>query len=272
MPDPTVCAVMLTRDRPELARRAVECFRAQAYDPAKRMLLILDSGEPSWYDMRSDAENEALIGSAVHADKTIGALRNIANACCDADIIIHFDDDDWSHPNRIAEQVALLQASGVGCVGYRDCLFWRMPDAVRAIYVDAPDTWDGAQAWLLYNTIAIGSSFCYWRKVWRDCPFPDLPKRGVKDGSSEDVVWRREVYYRAVSSVGGAPANALISRARTKDLSLGPNAGYGFDPRMICRIHGKNTSSYEIEKYPDSWRRVPSWDDYCRNIMERKNG
>ncbi len=31
MNEPTVCAMMLTADRPELAKRAVECFRAQTY-------------------------------------------------------------------------------------------------------------------------------------------------------------------------------------------------------------------------------------------------
>ena len=31
MSDPKVCAVLLTADRPEYARRAVECFRAQTY-------------------------------------------------------------------------------------------------------------------------------------------------------------------------------------------------------------------------------------------------
>ena len=42
-----------------------------------------------------------------------------------ADILVHLDDDDYSHPNRIAEQVVLLQSSGADCVGYREMLFWQ---------------------------------------------------------------------------------------------------------------------------------------------------
>ena len=44
MNQPTVCAIMLTAHRPEYARRAAECFRRQTYDPARRMLLVLDTG------------------------------------------------------------------------------------------------------------------------------------------------------------------------------------------------------------------------------------
>ena len=59
MSNPSVCAVMLTADRPELTRQAVECFRRQTYDPICRTLLIFDSGnDTDWYDSRCDFENE----------------------------------------------------------------------------------------------------------------------------------------------------------------------------------------------------------------------
>ncbi len=98
---PTVCAVMLANGRPEMVKRAVACWHNQNYAGEKRILIYNNNG-----------------------DKPICTLRNLANAQTDADIIIHWDSDDWSHPNRIAEQVALLQASGAECVGYGQMLFY----------------------------------------------------------------------------------------------------------------------------------------------------
>ena len=110
-----------------MARQAVEAFRRQTYDPTRRMLLILDTGDLSWYDGRCDAENELHV-EPIRAGETIGELRNYAATFAESgDIIVHWDDDDLSHPNRIAEQVALLQSSGADAVGYRQMLFWREP-------------------------------------------------------------------------------------------------------------------------------------------------
>ena len=128
---PTVCAIMLTADRPEYARKAVENFRAQTY-PGKR-LYIFDSGSVPCVESLPDGYPEMLITyhnshTRRPPHRTIGELRNDALEWISrdgADILIHWDDDDYSHPNRIAEQVALLQSSGADAVGYREMLFWR---------------------------------------------------------------------------------------------------------------------------------------------------
>src|SRR5262249_34410079 len=147
MTDPTVCCVMLTKDRPEMAARAIECFRKQTYPSSRRHMLILDTGSRCLFDFNVIEEYDnagitlvgqnddilsfrgaTLLGGFQHDLVTIGALRNRANLLavheCGADILIHWDDDDWSHPARIKEQVAILQASNYDAVGYREMLFW----------------------------------------------------------------------------------------------------------------------------------------------------
>lgn len=238
MPEPTVCAIMLTANRPEMARRAIECFRAQTYQA--KWLFILDSVDPSMKAVFGIGLidhvwiNRELYGGC----ETIGQLRNTAireaSECFSADILIHFDDDDWSHPNRIAEQVALLQSSGADVVGYNEMLFWREP-------VTCGDT-DG-EAWLYTQPrrdYALGTSLCYWRSVWERKPFEAT-------SVGEDVRFCTGLKVVGVSSIIGLP-------------------------RMIARIHAGNTSSAyrpEAMRAASEWQRVPAWDEYCGLVMKR---
>lgn len=264
MTEPTVCCVMLTRNRPEYARRAVECFRAQTYE--NKRLLILDTGHADNEYFGGCAGVQHVWSGLTFKGLTVGALRNEANKKSgDTDILIHFDDDDWSHPNRIAEQVALLQASGTECVGYREMLFWREGEH---IVVPDDESKDG-EAWLYSVPSAswlLGSSYCYWRKVWERRPFPDLPKmrdgKAIPDSSAEDTIWKREVKCMGVTS---------LHEIDLPDDRIPYKVQDGEEPRMICRIHGSNTTNYAdllSGKYENTWKRVPEWDAPCRRIME----
>lgn len=162
---------------------------------------------------------------------SIGRLRNIANGYSSGSIIIHWDDDDWSHPTRIADQVALLQMSGADAVGYRDMLFWRTPQE---------------EAWLYHNDrqdYALGTSLCYWRETWeRKKRFEDAPKRPGATG--EDTIFLRDLKVVTVSC-------------------------FDVQPPMIASIHGGNSQPYPVDlaAHPHNWTRVPQWDAYCREEM-----
>ncbi len=261
MSDPTVACIMLTRDRPEYARRAVECFRAQTY--ANKRLLVVNSGEGPLFNEHGPYLLEPCF---IGADAlSIGELRNLGckSACeCDPpfkpDIFVHWDDDDWSHPNRIAEQVALLQSSGADCVGYREVLFWRTgrPEGVHTLGLDRWQTQPCTEESYLYTNndprYCVGSSFCYWRKAWEERPFEDVMRE-------EDGRWLKGVH-----SVG-------ITALRAPN---GIQVGSAFDdfkPRMICRVHAGNARHYPLDELvqtcPSSWRRVPEWDAHCREVM-----
>lgn len=244
MPEPSVVAIMLTADRPEMARRAVECFRAQTYSP--KTLLIVNSGAVPLLNDPSGYEKDMMEPCYIGADaQTIGELRNRGNADAarhGADILIHWDDDDYSHPNRIAEQVTLLQSSGADAVGCREMLFWR----------DTP-----GEAWLYSNPdprYCLGTSLCYWRKTWERVPFQPLPK--AKGGNAEDNEWLKSV------SSAGVPAFGF-------DPTVPPSFKGVNHPRMIARIHSSNTSDYaSVVGKSHNWRRVPEWDAYCESVMK----
>ncbi len=212
-----------------MLKRALASFRAQTYEP--KTLLLLNSGKPlpfPGYPLHLTTKGES-----------IGALRNLANGCSMRDVIVHFDDDDWSHPNRIAEQVALLQASGAEAVGYNEMLFWRTPQE---------------EAWLYRNpspNYAIGTSLCYWSETWKRKPFPDLPRMTPRGASgSEDREWIRDMKVEVVTSIKPGPV---------------------CEPRMIAAIHGGNSMPYDLEdliaRGATEWQRVPEWDEHCRKVM-----
>lgn len=247
-PEPLVCAIMLTRDRPAMARRAVEAFRAQTY--ASKRLVLLSSG------FHQLPFPEFPIHLVMTPGKTIGHLRNLAiEFVCDRgapgdcpEIVVHWDDDDWSHPNRIAEQVALLQSSGADIVGYREMLFWDNRKCA--------DVFDGGLAWLYshpHPSYCLGTSLCYWRRTWEARKFRDI--------SNGEEHW----FCEGRKCIG---ASSLVEHpSESKDFE--PRA---IQPRMIATIHGANTGpNYDIDaliaRGSREWKRVPEWDDYCRRAM-----
>jgi hypothetical protein len=254
MTEPLVCAIMLTRDRPEMAARAVRSFRAQTY--GRRSLLIFDTGVMP--DKYPEYEAAILYHHEDNRDRPIGVLRNDANGLAvigktpkEIDIFVHWDSDDISHPNRITEQVALLQSSGADAVGYREMLFWRTNDAPHKLYEEEPDTWTGDQAYLFTHPRAdyvIGTSLCYWRKTWERKPFKSVPHSQTT--GREDSLFCQGLKVASVS--------AMVDR----DPRVADHFG---QPRMIASIHSSNTMPYDVST--PQWKRVPEWDAYCRKEM-----
>ncbi len=248
---PSVAAVMLTFDpaRVEYARKAVARFNSQNYSASIMRLIIYDSRE-KWRGA---------------GNPTVGQLRNEANRLADEDIIIHLDDDDWSHASRFKEQVQLLQSSGADVVGYNECLFWR--EKVRCICpgdgvtinptCPGDDPWDEGEAWLYTSgskNEAIGSSLAYWRSTWERKPFQPTSQ-------GEDAAFQIGLKVATVSAIQSSIGRYFQD---TGGRIMQNVTGEG--PRLLCRIHGGNTSNaYTAENMRAAeWRRVKEWDDYCR--------
>ncbi len=258
MSAPTVACVLLANGRPEMVKRAVKSFRAQTYE--NKELLILNSGNRGDFD-EHESDDVTVLYFPAGAGRSIGALRNSANLWTDdavgieANIIAHFDSDDWSHPNRIAEQVALLQSSGAECVGYSEMLFWREPRLVRGAYAMSAEALEsgaaceeiGGEAWIWReNPFITGTSMMYWRKTWERAPFPDY------SAGCDDLYWAHGDKKKGIAAVKIASESSIMPMT---------------DARMVASIHGGNTCS-KIDAKASAWRRVPEWDAYCREMMK----
>jgi hypothetical protein len=102
------------------------------------------------------------------------------------EIIAHWDDDDFSAPERLDDQVSRLIASNLSVTGYGSMVFT-----------------DGAQSWLYTGTplFALGTSLCYWRKYWRAQRF-----REIQMGEDNQFVHNAA----AAGQIAVAPAGELM--------------------------------------------------------------
>lgn len=130
-----------------------ESFLKQTY--ASRELLIIADGD----DIRDLCEGLPSVRLIHVAEKRqIGAKRNFGCKRAAGEVICHFDDDDYSAPERIAAQVAALEAH---------------PDKSVTGFHSMKFT-DGAQWWKYSGGLhyALGTSLCY-RRAWQQAhPFP----------------------------------------------------------------------------------------------------
>lgn len=151
---PIVTCLMLTRNRREWLPKAIASYRAQTYTP-RELVIVVDGEDVS--DLIPNDSDIRVIQSANGA--RIGQKRNLGCEIARGELIAHFDDDDYSAPERLNEQVSRLLASGKAITGFHSMLFT-----------------DGASWWLNRNAppFVYGASICYRRDWWERHPFPSL--------------------------------------------------------------------------------------------------
>jgi glycosyltransferase involved in cell wall biosynthesis len=233
----------LTADRQRFTDRAVACFLAQSYRDAH--LLIYDTGAITYEHSGNFANITHVRRGQYSRGRKIGALRNEAIDMVEADIIVTWDSDDWSAPERLERQVSSLRDSMA--TGYHNLLFldtreWRGAPPMNM------DAWeyDYHRFGGRHETeIVVGSSLAFWRESWQQKPY-------VENQTHEDAQFCRDRKVRAVNGVG----LPLIDT-----------------PMLIAEVHGSNTSSsYAVfdQHKPHinpEWRRVPEWDVYARERL-----
>lgn len=109
----------------------------------------------------------------IEEGRKIGEKRNFGCSLAAGDVVAHWDDDDWSAPNRLEDQIQRMLETGKAVTGYRSMRF-----------TDGRSWWryDGASSY------AIGTSLCFRRNWWEAHPFP--AKQVYEDGEFVSVAHR----------------------------------------------------------------------------------
>lgn len=163
---PLVSCVMPTANRRDFIPGAVRCFMAQDY-PNKE-LIILRTDYPKHWDRCDVIEGirdyiwcpeHDLIDDPM---PSLGAIRNQVNKLANGKYIAHFDDDDYSAPDRLSMQVRALEYNNADLCGLSQLIFHDLRNGNDWLY--RPIGW---RTWLA------GGSLVYTKKLWESGDFPD---------------------------------------------------------------------------------------------------
>jgi len=105
------------------------------------------------------SDERVTIRIASKSGMSIGAKRNEACRLSSGELICHWDDDDYSAPQRVEDQVARLLESGKAVTGYHSMRFTDGQQWKR--YENGPD-------------YALGTSLLYRKEWWERHPFLDI--------------------------------------------------------------------------------------------------
>ena len=108
---PSVCVMITTNGRPEFARHALRMVSKQDYPrwPIE-VVVVDDSAHALQMEEVPASEIQQLTVTYLRpkAQLAVGEKRNLAAVKCTADVVVHWDDDDFYGPLRLREQVGPL--------------------------------------------------------------------------------------------------------------------------------------------------------------------
>jgi hypothetical protein len=203
-----VSAIMPTRARRVLSYTAVECWKAQTWED-RELVILDDADDPSFPVPPGDPGIRYYRGPR----EFIGVKLEKLSALAQGEVIIRFDSDDWSDPNRIQEQVDHLALTGKGLTGYHTLLFWDMRARRFAGY-----QWRGPSGF------ACGTSMCYTRQFWQSHPWPPL-----REASDNAVVYAAQKD-NAIATLEGR--QMCIARAHGNNTSSAQRIGQNNWPQV----------------------------------------
>ncbi|HEX3558793.1 MAG TPA: glycosyltransferase [Pyrinomonadaceae bacterium] len=194
---PGVSCLMVTLDRLTLAKRSIRSFAAQRYED--RELLIVTDGSEVF--RRALERYVAALGLErvrffyPDGDRlTLGHLRNISMEEARGELICQWDDDDYSHPDRLAVQVGHMLGERARACFLTDHLQF-IEEQRMLCWIDW--TVDGT----LEGTARLAPGTLL---MFRDARFK-YPEEGPYARQGEDSVFLERLYHSApVAQLSGA--------------------------------------------------------------------
>lgn len=165
---------MPTYNRREFAARAIEYFWEQAY-PNKELVIIDDGSDPIKDLLPPD---ESIKYIYLKQRRYVGAKRNLATQFSSADIILHWDDDDWHARHRLQYQVTQLLQHNADICGIHKVIYFDLRSKRPYLY-EYPLR---KRMWLA------GGSLCYRKSFWEKNKFED-----INVGEDTRFVWKQKL-------------------------------------------------------------------------------
>lgn len=170
---PSVSCILPTGYGHDLVKLAIASFMNQVYfGPLE--LVIVDNNDVPLLD-----ENDELPENFVYVRSKrmgVGALRNLGTQHATGEVCITWDEDDWSHPERVMNQVDRFIDTGKAVTGFHNLLYYDMATGATHKYFYSPGR--------PHEPYTIGTSQAYLRDWWEKHPFVDT---GIEDRPFNDA-------------------------------------------------------------------------------------
>ena len=134
---PLVSCLMVTRDRAQLAQRALHCLANQTWENLE--LIIIDDGDEDYepvlsaYRDRIDIHYHRI--ESRPGEVFLGGLRNLSLDHARGEFCCQWDDDEWYHPERISTQMQpVMEGSADGSVLRYTLMHLDAPQLVESPY------------------------------------------------------------------------------------------------------------------------------------------
>eukprot|EP01050_Picozoa_sp_SAG11_P025203 SAG11_NODE_5608_length_1510_cov_1.308292_2_plen_404_part_00 len=103
---PSVCIMVPTNGRPEFVAHALAMIEKQDYPRLPMAVVVVDDSAPG-LQAQPQAHSDRIEVQYLRPmqQMAVGAKRNLAAATCRADVVVHWDDDDFFGPRRLLEQL-----------------------------------------------------------------------------------------------------------------------------------------------------------------------
>ncbi len=151
-----VTCLCLTKDRPHFLTQALNNYARQTHLPRELIVVADKAADVAGLEEQLEQANARVLFTG---PLKVGTKRNLGVAISHGDVIAHWDDDDYSAPKRLEDQVARLIETQQPVTGYTSMKFT-----------------DG-HGWWLYRgsqSMLIGTSLMYTRSWWDEHPFSDV--------------------------------------------------------------------------------------------------
>lgn len=145
------CVCLTIPARAAFLAQAISAFEAQDW-PDKELVIVADE----CCEIPLERSDIAVV--MCEAGTRIGTKRNLGSRLARGRFIVNWDDDDYSAPSRVRDQVERLMQHAAAVTSYRNLLFT-----------------DGSTVWLNRNWPGgYGTSLAFRRTWWERNPFPDI--------------------------------------------------------------------------------------------------
>ena len=208
-----ISCIMPTADRRRFVPGAIRCFLAQNY--VEKELVIVDDGADSVADLVPD--DPRIRYFRTESRRPVGAKRNFACREARGEVVVHWDDDDWSAPWRLSYQIEKLREAGADICGLNRVWFYAPKEKKAWEYSYRT----GHRPWVY------GASLCYTRAFWEKHPFSE-----IRVGEDTRFVWA-DAKTRVQALADSRFLVALIHEANT---SRKRTADSRYQPRDVVEI------------------------------------